>query len=42
MNFRIPMSGWETVESEEKQITYSELISNCLSTLEYADDLGIR
>jgi len=37
----IPTSGWETVESEENQITYSELISNCLDTLEYADDLGV-
>ena len=40
--FRIPTSGWETVESEENQITYSELISNCLNTLEYADELGVR
>lgn len=37
----IPTSGWENIENEENQITYSELISNCLNTLEYADDLGI-
>ena len=36
------MEGWDTIEKEEDQITYSELISNCLNTMEYADDLGVR
>ena len=40
--FSVSMEGWDTIEKEEDQITYSELISNCLNTMEYADDLGVR
>ena len=40
--FRISMEGWDKIEKEENEVTYSELISNCLNTMEYADDLGIR
>ena len=36
------MEGWDKIEKEENEVTYSELMSNCLNTMEYADDLGIR